>query len=104
MKKKENLNLMIEQLLFNSNIFKPSEINIMTKRLDGSYKDKCGIFTNKIKPKILEIMMWNESNLKKVLKQIIKQKNNSKKSEVELFLDQRKKIKSMSYEEFNKKL
>ena len=90
MKENKETISMLEQLLSNSIIFKPSEITIMIKRLNGDYKDKCGIFSNKIKPKILEIMMWSSPNFKKTLKKIIKQKRNTTQmSDVERFLEKK---------------
>jgi len=103
MKKKETINLLLKQLLFNSKIFKPSEIDIIIKRLNGNYVDKCGIFSNKIKPKVLEILMWNNTNFKKLLNKIIKQKINTKKSDIELFILTKKSYnKPIKYSDFNK--
>ena len=47
-----------------SKIFPPSEQREIAKREKGDYSDKYGLFSRKIKPKIIEILSFDKHWLK----------------------------------------
>jgi len=62
-----------------SNIFTDAETKSLEERLSGSRKDSTGIFSNRVKPKIIELLdVWFPK--KKELEKAIKTK--SKKGEL----------------------
>ena len=55
-----------------SKIFKPCELREIENRKSGDYSDSSGIFSNRIKPKIKEILEWIPK--KKELEDMLKSK------------------------------
>ena len=57
-----------------SKIFTQAEVKELNKRLKGNRKDPTGIFSHRIKPKILELFVWfkRKKELEKVIKPIRK--------------------------------
>ena len=50
-----------------SQIFPPSEQREIAKREKGDYSDKFGLFSRKIKPKIIEILSFDRKWLKRLI-------------------------------------
>ncbi len=55
-----------------SKIFTKTELKEIEKRKKGDRSDKTGIFSNRVKPKIIELLEW--FNKRKELKKLIKVK------------------------------
>ena len=55
-----------------SKIFTKAELKEIEKRKKGDRSDKTGIFSNRVKPKIIELLEW--FNKRKELKKLIKVK------------------------------
>ncbi len=58
-----------------SKIFTQAELKSLNKRFKGNRKDKTGIFSGRIKPKILELLSWfkRKKELERVIKPIEKE-------------------------------
>ena len=64
-----------------SNIFKPSELKTLKEFEKGNRKDKNGIFSRKVRPKIIELIeVWipKKKHLEKLIKSHRKVKKNAK--------------------------
>lgn len=60
-----------------SKIFTKAEIKEIDRRLKGDRSDRTGIFTNRIKPKLIEILRWIKK--RKEINQLLKIGVGSKK-------------------------
>ena len=60
-----------------SNIFTETELKALNQRLKGNRKDQTGIFSGRVKPKILELFDWfkRKKELEKAIKPIKKDGN-----------------------------
>ena len=59
-----------------SKIFTKAELKEIEKRKKGDKSDKTGIFSNRVKPKIIELLEW--FNKRKELKKLIEVKDDKK--------------------------
>ena len=62
-----------------SYIFTPSEIRAMVQYLNKDYSDKTGLFSRKVRKKLMEIKAWNHPGMKRIVNNLLKPKKRQRK-------------------------